>query len=143
MNTKKPVKSVVRQSARVKKEEACEASLEGFSNALAFGSDSSVCNDGEGWFFGCIMMGLLHVSSAFGNLDSGPDKATSGLCSDWYRQLVQSTRNCPLCRCQKNKDLQGRDPSADSMAASGFLRFQKAMPSSRFHHFMTSTRPSL
>ena len=25
----------------------------------------------------------------------------------------------------KNKDLQGRDPSADSMAASGFLRFQK------------------
>ena len=75
----KPVKSAVRQSARVKKEEACEASLEGFSGALAFGSDSSVCDDGEGWFFGCIMMGLLHVDSALGNLDSGPDKATSGL----------------------------------------------------------------
>ncbi len=79
MNTNKPVKSAVRQSARVKKDEACEASLEGFSGALVFGSDSSVCDDGEGWFFGCIMMGLLHVDSALGNLDSGPDKATSGL----------------------------------------------------------------
>jgi len=79
MNTNKPVKSAVRQSARVKKEEACEAALEGFSDALAFGSDSSACGDGKGWFFGCIMMGLLHVGSALGNLESGPLKATSGL----------------------------------------------------------------